>query len=1554
MAKDPNPNLFARLGKLFRSGPVIKRTVKDFKTQTGPGQTLSAYEMFRKNHSSVYSSAMSAYGTYDRLARYSDFAEMDYYPEINSALDIYSEEVASPGIDGQILSIYSENKDVERLLGELFFDTLNVNFNLTAWVRNLPVHKDTVIPLLDGSHLTIAELAQRMKSEPDWQPWVYAVQDGTNQTVPGRVSWCDLTRKDTSLVRIWLDDGSYVDCTPDHEWVLRDGSRKKAEDLLDGVALMPFYREVSTKKHRLSGYEIVYNPPTEEYEFTHRLVSASAVPSPALWHVVHHVNFNKRDNTPDNLRKMTRKDHTDLHMAASKILQRPDVAAKRMAGIDKWLRSSDHRKFAGEQLKRLQAAGLMRTSWSDYNASSQQAVDNVNRAATMRRTWETKRHEILEKITINFDEKCVDLLIEVLMRVGKFISLNKTGRHLVDDETFMSYFTSINPLYGRDLTRSVGSAATLKSLLGKAGVKSYYSLIEERIPEISCTPWFKRARKKSERLIGIVPNMRENHLTSHYMNHKVVRVERLKETSDVYCMEVLGPQGEHDRHNFAVLTRDVDGSVKINSGIYSQNCKYGDFCLFNDVHPGNGVLNVIPIPINEIEREENYDPKDPMAVRYRWITQGNTPLENWQVTHFRLLGNDAFLPYGSSVLEGARRVWRQLVLAEDAMLVYRVVRSPDRRVFYIDVGNVPPEEVPMYMEQAQAALKKSQVVDKNTGRVDMRYNPMCNSLNTSIKLQDGRMTSLGDFIKEWEGGKQDQWVYSVDLDGKRLVPGKVVWAGVTRRDAEMVRVHIDSGVYFDCTPDHRFMLRDGSYREASQLQPDDALMPLYSKTSAAEDGSKLTGYEKIYDPFAQTYSYTHRCNVIATAGFDAIVGKVIHHADFDKRNNNPENLAPMTWKDHHDLHGNMIVEYNKSDRGRANSRSRMKKTWESGKIEAKTFVDLWKRDDIRQKRVEKLSLRVDAMFIDHCMTALDKLGTGISTRECDLISELNSSKEFASYLQALNPDFKNGFNDRVTRSSLQKHLRMFGFKKPIEDLKRKWLLSRVGTDQLVKFCEARRGQVKRQDILRHFNMNRSSYQWLASQACGTFQAFNQQYVQRAADSEHIGYMNHKVVRVEKLEAREDTGCITVEKYHNFAAGPALHLHNEDMVAKSLIFIHNSVDEDYFIPVRGGESGTKIDTLAGGTNATAIEDVQYIQKKLFAALKIPKAYLGYDESIGSKATLSQEDIRFSRTVARIQRTVIAELNKLAIIHLYSNGFDGDDLLDFTLQLPNPSTIAQQQKLDLYGTRFDIVSKAPDGYFDKRWLRKNLLGLTDEEIELIEEGRVKDKLREMELEKVQAESEGGGVTPEPTEPTGGEIGGGMGEPPPMPPPPPEASPGGASGAPATPSPKPPANQGAEGEPAPKALDEFDFSISDEDSPVRAQRMIDRSVNRLSDLPVVLSEARKARTRKKGESQEDHAYWLRYNAGRRKAGGNLRASVDHKELVGHDAGDERDAITHPYGEKKDHSPSLRDLTPGLEESMRDIDEVVKKYTSISTNDLNATLRSLKAGLPKREEQE
>jgi hypothetical protein len=374
-------------------------------------------------------------------------------------------------------------------------------------------------------------------------------------------------------------------------------------------------------------------------------------------------------------------------------------------------------------------------------------------------------------------------------------------------------------------------------------------------------------------------------------------------------------------------------NVEFNLVMWVRNLvKYGDFFLFNDISPEFGVLNCIPISISEIEREEGFDPSDPMAVRYRWITQGNQVLENWQVTHFRLLGNDAFLPYGSSVLEGARRIWRQLILIEDAMLVYRVIRAPERRVFYIDVGNVPPEEISNYLEQAQSSLKRNEVVDRNTGKVDLRFNPM------------------------------------------------------------------------------------------------------------------------------------------------------------------------------------------------------------------------------------------------------------------------------------------------------------------------------------------------------------------------------------------------------------------------------------------------AVDQDYFLPVRGGESGTKIDTLAGGQNTAAIEDVQYIQKKLFAALKIPKAYLGYDEETGSKATLAQEDIRFSRSIQRIQKTVLAELNKLAMIHLYAHGYEGDDLMDFTLKLSNPSSIAQQQKLELISTKFDIAGKAPEGLVSRRWIRKNILELTDQEIESLKEEREDDKLEDAAVEAAGAEEEGA-EAPEGGGAEGGEEegeeGGGLGD-------------------------------------------------------------------------------------------------------------------------------------------------------------------------------------------------
>lgn len=420
---------------------------------------------------------------------------------------------------------------------------------------------------------------------------------------------------------------------------------------------------------------------------------------------------------------------------------------------------------------------------------------------------------------------------------------------------------------------------------------------------------------------------------------------------DIYADESVG--GDEHGHSFHVYSDNVQIkraleelfydvlNVEFNIRVWARNLvKYGDFFLYNEVLPDMGVINAQPIPVNDIEREEGFDEEDPYAIRFKWLTRGNVYLENWQVTHFRILGNDLFLPYGTAVLEPARRIWRQLIMMEDAMLVYRVVRSPERRVFYIDVGNVAPNDVPSYMEAAKATLRSHSVIDRTSGRQDLRYNPL------------------------------------------------------------------------------------------------------------------------------------------------------------------------------------------------------------------------------------------------------------------------------------------------------------------------------------------------------------------------------------------------------------------------------------------------AIDEDYYIPVRGNQSGTKIETLAGGQHVTATEDVQYIQSKLFAALKVPKPYLNYDENLSSKATLAQTDVRFSRTISAIQKIIIAEMTKLAMIHLYAKGFDGEDLINFELKLSNPSTVALQQKLELWATKMDVAGTAKETKLvDERWIQKVLLELTDDDIEKINDGLYEDKVREVQLDQVAFEEEIFKPTTTDTfSPSGYDVPGEnipKGEPPPPPP-------------------------------------------------------------------------------------------------------------------------------------------------------------------------------------------
>ena len=176
-------------------------------------------------------------------------------------------------------------------------------------------------------------------------------------------------------------------------------------------------------------------------------------------------------------------------------------------------------------------------------------------------------------------------------------------------------------------------------------------------------------------------------------------------------------------------------------------------------------------------------------------------------------------------------------------------------------------------------------------------------------------------------------------------------------------------------------------------------------------------------------------------------------------------------------------------------------------------------------------------------------------------------------------------------------------------------------------------------------------------------------------------------------------------------------------------------EDFYIPVRGNDSSTKIETTPG-LQYDGIKDVEYLRDKLFAALKVPKAFLGYDKDTDGKATLAAEDIRFARTVERIQRIILSELYKIAVIHLYTQGYDGDDLVNFEINLTTPSIIYDQERVALMKEKVDLAAQMMETkLFPTDFIYDNLFHLSEDEYhefrDLVREDS-KRKFRNAQLE------------------------------------------------------------------------------------------------------------------------------------------------------------------------------------------------------------------------------
>ena len=238
-------------------------------------------------------------------------------------------------------------------------------------------------------------------------------------------------------------------------------------------------------------------------------------------------------------------------------------------------------------------------------------------------------------------------------------------------------------------------------------------------------------------------------------------------------------------------------------------------------------------------------------------------------------------------------------------------------------------------------------------------------------------------------------------------------------------------------------------------------------------------------------------------------------------------------------------------------------------------------------------------------------------------------------------------------------------------------------------------------------------------------------------------MIHRIMRApEKRVFQIDIGNIPPQEVDNYMQKILNKMKKTPIIDQAtgeynLKYNMQNITEDFFLPVRGGDSGTRIDSLPG-LNYEAVEDIEYLKNKMLAALRVPKAFLGYEESLGSKATLAAEDVRFARTIERIQRITVSELTKIAIVHLYSQGYQDADLVNFELNLTNPSTIYEQEKIELWNNKTSLAeSMVRDGLVSTEWIYKNIFNFTEEQIKEMDEQITFDYKSKYRRSQIEAE-------------------------------------------------------------------------------------------------------------------------------------------------------------------------------------------------------------------------
>ena len=592
---------------------------------------------------------------------------------------------------------------------------------------------------------------------------------------------------------------------------------------------------------------------------------------------------------------------------------------------------------------------------------------------------------------------------------------------------------------------------------------------------------------------------------------------------------------------------------------------------------------------------------------------------------------ESYIDYAMSVIigraipdvrDGLKPVHRRILFAMNELgNHHNKPHKKSARIVGDTMGKYHPHgDAPIY----EALVRMAQDFSMRYMLADGQGNFGCFTQDTKVALVDGRNLSFEELINEDRQGKKN---YTFTIDKKNEIKiAEIKNPRLTRKNADLIKVILDNGEEIRCTPNHKFMLRSGNYKEAKDLQHLESLMPLYSRLSTKAEDPNIVGYKMVYNPAKENWAYAHHLADIWNLEHAIYVmgtGRIRHHINFDKLDNNPQNIRRIGWKEHWKLHYELTSQKHKND-------PEYRKKLQEGRIKfwsdeankkklsertSKMNKNNWKNPSYRVKKIAQLKKALakpenKKILSEHAKKNIRKLWSRSDFKQ--LMSKIKSKemkerwengdstlRKFTSEESKKiwsNPEHRNKISNKMKKIWLGEGYRKAMSEKAklqwanedykkymVTAYKNKWkndadlrnlflpILRENGKKahycRFLKLCGI---IIKKHGFLdaRVYEEERKNYGSRKGEGIILYEKALQKFFN---NDEHIllvemglEKINHKVASVVFLNQKEDVYDLTVDETHNFALA-------------SGVFVHNSIDGDPPAAMRYSE--VRLDKLA---------------------------------------------------------------------------------------------------------------------------------------------------------------------------------------------------------------------------------------------------------------------------------------------------------------------------------------------------------------------------------------